>query len=232
MLTPAGLAIADEDDPLPARLANLAGVLIRYARVSTSGQNLDRQARALTEGGCIRIFAGKQPGKTAGPSRARRVPGLPPRRRHPRCPAPGPAVPVPAGPDHHRGRAAPPRHRVPVLHEVLDTTTPGRPAGLPRLRGPGRVHPGTHRGGVRAVRRRDRAARPGSGAAGRACRARKPRSAQISAESAGCAVPPCRRRPRSHATSDARFSGWYGGRPRRCLICCWMTSGAGRASTV
>jgi hypothetical protein len=45
---PAGLAVADEDDPLAAGLANLAGVLIRYARVSTSGQNLDRQARALT----------------------------------------------------------------------------------------------------------------------------------------------------------------------------------------
>jgi DNA-binding NarL/FixJ family response regulator len=42
----------------------------------------------------------------------------------------------------------------------------------------------------------------------------------------------CRRRPRSHATSDPRLSGWYGGRPRRSLICCWMTSGAGRASTV
>ena len=39
-------------------------------------------------------------------------------------------------------------------------------------------------------------------------------------------------RPRSHATSDARFSGLYGGRPRISLICCWMTSGAGRASTV
>jgi DNA invertase Pin-like site-specific DNA recombinase len=31
-----------------------------------SGQNLDRQARALTEAGCIQIFADKQPGKTAG----------------------------------------------------------------------------------------------------------------------------------------------------------------------
>ena len=229
MLTPAGLAIADEDDPLPARLANLAGVLIRYARVSTSGQNLDRQARALTEGGCIRIFAGKQPGKTAGPSRARRVPGLPPRRRHPRCPAPGPAVPVPAGPDHHRGRAAPPRHRVPVLHEVLDTTTPGRPAGLPRLRGPGRVHPGLIVEGF---------ALPGAatGQHGQAAALlawlaahRTPRPAQLSAASAGCAVP---RRPRSHTPSDARFPGRYGGRPAHCLICCWMTSGAGRASTV
>jgi RNA polymerase sigma-70 factor, ECF subfamily len=42
----------------------------------------------------------------------------------------------------------------------------------------------------------------------------------------------CRPGPRAQATSDPRFSGWYGGRPRRSLICCWMTSGAGRASTV
>jgi hypothetical protein len=47
-------------------------------------------------------------------------------------------------------------------------------------------------------------------------------------------APGARRRPRrrSQATSDPGFSGWYGGRPRHCLICCWMTSGAGRASTV
>src|SRR5437764_733520 len=65
MLTPAGLAIADEDDPLaPSRRTWPA--LIGYARVSASGQNLGRQARALTEAGCIPIFAGKQPGKTAG----------------------------------------------------------------------------------------------------------------------------------------------------------------------
>ena len=43
---------------------------------------------------------------------------------------------------------------------------------------------------------------------------------------------PCRRRPRSHVASDPRFYGWCGGRPRHSLICCWMTSGAGRASTV
>jgi DNA invertase Pin-like site-specific DNA recombinase len=33
--------------------------------MSTSGQNLDRQTRALTEADCIQVSAGKQPGKTA-----------------------------------------------------------------------------------------------------------------------------------------------------------------------
>ena len=36
---------------------------VRYARVSTSGQNLDRQTRALTEAGCIRVFADKTVGQ-------------------------------------------------------------------------------------------------------------------------------------------------------------------------
>jgi hypothetical protein len=121
-------------------------------------------------------------GQDRRPSRARRVPRLPPRRRHPRHPGPGPAVPVPAGPDHHRGRAAPRRHRVSGSGTWRWTPPPGRPAGLPRLRGPGRVHPGTHRGGVRAVRRRDRAARPGGGAAGLACRAT---DAQVRADPGG-----------------------------------------------
>src|SRR5258708_25732842 len=50
------------------------------------------------------------------------MPRLPPRGRYPRRPEPGPAVTVPAGPDHHRGRAAPQRRRVPV---------PARGAGHP-----------------------------------------------------------------------------------------------------
>ena len=37
----------------PPEPANLTGALTGYVRVSTSGQNPDRQTHALTEAGCI-----------------------------------------------------------------------------------------------------------------------------------------------------------------------------------
>ncbi|WP_326768881.1 recombinase family protein [Streptomyces sp. NBC_01591] len=57
---------ADEgDDALSAFPANASGVLLGYARVSTKGQNLDRQIALLEGAGCARIFTDKKSGKNA-----------------------------------------------------------------------------------------------------------------------------------------------------------------------
>jgi hypothetical protein len=49
-------------DPEPAVRT---GAVIVYARVSTTGQLLDRQQHALAEAGCLRVFADKLSGTNA-----------------------------------------------------------------------------------------------------------------------------------------------------------------------
>jgi DNA invertase Pin-like site-specific DNA recombinase len=53
------------DEPLAAVPSGAGGTLIGYARVSTRGQLLDRQVRALNEAGCLRVFEEKLSGRNA-----------------------------------------------------------------------------------------------------------------------------------------------------------------------
>jgi DNA invertase Pin-like site-specific DNA recombinase len=113
------------EDLLGPEPAQLTGALVGYARVSTTGQLLDRQTRALTEAGCIRVFADKLSGRTAD------------RPELEACLAylrPGDTLVVPSLDRLSRslqdliGMVGELRRRgvgFRSLHEALDTTTPG-----------------------------------------------------------------------------------------------------------
>ena len=123
------------------------GALIGYARVSTSGQLLDRQQRALAEAGCLRIFADKLSGKNANrPELAACLDYL----------RPGDTLVVPsldrlsrslADLITHRHHAAPTQRRVQEPARGARHHHPERPTRLPCFRRAGGIHPGADRRG-------------------------------------------------------------------------------------
>ncbi|SNT64953.1 Site-specific DNA recombinase [Streptosporangium subroseum] len=110
---------------LAAEPADPSGIKIGYARVSTGGQNLERQLDALKAAGCRRVFAEKKSG--AGTERAELAAAL-------EFMQPGDTLVVPSLDRLSRSlqelitTVAELRRReigFTSLHESLDTTTPG-----------------------------------------------------------------------------------------------------------
>jgi hypothetical protein len=132
---------------LAAEPAVCTGALIGYARVSTTGQLLDRQRHALAEAGCLRVFADKLSGRNADrPELAACLNYL----------RPDDTLVVPSLDRLSRSLAdligivttlRRQRHRVQEPARGPGHHHPRRPAGLPRLRRAGRVHPRADRRG-------------------------------------------------------------------------------------
>ena len=135
---PSGLAGADST-------AELTGIRIGYARVSTGGQKVDRQVDALRAARCRRIFADKQSGKDTDRAELRAALEFLEPGNTLVVPALDRLSPVAAGPDHHRRGSAPPRGRVHLAARGPGHHHPRRTAGVPRFRCAGRVHPRAHR---------------------------------------------------------------------------------------
>ncbi|WP_242900773.1 recombinase family protein [Actinomadura terrae] len=72
---------------------------MRWSRVSTSGQILERQLDALTAAGCRRVFADTKSGTPAQRSELKAR-----ERRHPGRAVPGPLRPLRPRPHHHGRR--------------------------------------------------------------------------------------------------------------------------------
>lgn len=118
-------ALTEPPGPPGAEPAELTGIRIGYARVSTGGQKLDRQTDALRAAGCRRIFADKQSGKDTDRAELRAALEFL---------QPGDTLVVPALDRLSRSlqdlitTVADLRRRgvgFTSLHEALDTTTPG-----------------------------------------------------------------------------------------------------------
>ncbi|WP_424532863.1 recombinase family protein [Sphaerisporangium viridialbum] len=125
MTTPPATPAQPSQDLLPAEPAAPTGIKIGYARVSTGGQNLERQLDALKAAGCRRSFAEKKSGKdTDRPELAAALAFM----------QPGDTLVVPSLDRLSRSlqdlitTVAELRRRevgFTSLHENLDTTTPG-----------------------------------------------------------------------------------------------------------
>ncbi|MFF2404576.1 recombinase family protein [Streptomyces goshikiensis] len=92
----------------------MQGALVGYARVSTQGQLLDRQIHALTEAGCIRIFADKKSGKNAEREELRKALDYLREGDTLARPLTRSVRPLYSRPHHHRLRPAKARHRLHV----------------------------------------------------------------------------------------------------------------------